>query len=216
MSITQQNKIDNLRAMFGRLYDIIQMNRGLSDRFADHPGFGLRPGARSGARSGAGDSPTVWEKIIAATERYEVDLPGYVYFAMRRIGDTRRNGRLFPEMLLDKFLLERYVHARENEHKSVRIRWDSQRVKFETELQSLNLIPGFDQSTEEQKNQFILLSRSPVFSNLFLFYKSILNHLPEVYERVREDALFQYSLFPAVYDDIIQSEYVIGRLLQKS
>jgi hypothetical protein len=193
--------------MFGRLYDIIQKNRGLSDRFVDHPGFGAKP---SGNRN-----QTVWEKIIAAADRYSVDLPGYVFFAMRRIGDTRRSGKLFPEMLLDQYLLERYVHARENEHESIRIRWNSQMVKFDTELQNLNLIPGFDQSSEKEKNQFILLGRSPVFSDLFLFYKSVLNDLPDIYNKIREDALFQYSLFPAVYDDLIQSDYVLGRLLQK-
>jgi hypothetical protein len=205
--MSRQDKINSLRKMYGRLYDIIQTNRGLPDRFANHSGFNTRSGPKD---------LTVWEKIIAATERYQVDLPGYVYFAMRRIGDTRKSKKLFPEMLLDKALLDRYVYARENEYKSVRIRWDSQRAKFDTELQSLNLIPGFDQSTAEEKHQFILLSCHPVFSDLFLFYKSVLNHLPAVYEKVREDALFQYSLFPSVYDDLIQSDEVISKLLQKS
>jgi hypothetical protein len=199
------DKVSRLRTMYGRLYDIIQRNRGLSDRFANHPGFNTR-------RS---DGKTVWDKIIDAAERYEVDLPGYVFFAMRRLGDTRKKGNLFPDMLLDKYLLERYVRAKENEHKSVRIRWESQAAKFDAELQSLSLIEGFDPSSDKEKNQFILLSRSPVFSDLFLFYKSVLNDLPEIYDEVRDDALFQYSLFPAVYDDLIRSDLVLRRLLQK-
>jgi hypothetical protein len=193
--------------MYAKLHDIIQKNRGLPDRFLDHPRIGER-------RSGKSDQ-TVWEKIIAAVERYDVDLPGYVFFAMRRISDTRRSGKLYPDMLLDQYLLDRYAHVRENEYKSVRFRWESQTVKFDTELQSLDFIHGLKKTGDKEKSRFILLSRSPVFSDLFLFYKSVLNDLPEVYEKIRDDALFQYSLFPTIYDDLIQSDFVIKTLLQK-
>jgi superfamily II DNA or RNA helicase len=201
----RQNKPrEALKATFARLYDIIQRNRGIPDHFADHPGFDRV----------SGDSErTVWDKILSATIRYNVDSLGYVYFAMKRIGNTRNTTELYPEMLLSKELLERYVHAQDNEYENVRIRWKSQKIQLDTEIQKLDTIPGFNDSTPRQKNQFVLLSNYPHFSDLFLFNQAVINDLPAVYKQVRGDALFQYSLFPTVYDELLEDRERITELL---
>jgi hypothetical protein len=199
---TQQ--LETIKATFARLYDIIQRNRGVPDKFSDHPGFNRVTGE---------SHRTVWERILAATRRYRIEAPGYIYFAMKRIGNTYRGDRLYPEILLSKELLERYVHAYQTEYENVRIRWNSQKIQFDNELQKLDTIPGFDNSTSLQKKQFVLLNNYPNFSDLFLFNQSVINELPSIYMKIREDALFQYSLFPTVYDELLEERDWMIKLL---
>jgi hypothetical protein len=204
-AVTISRQAYTVRSIFARFFDAVQRSAGHDDRFKDHPGFDRRSGR---------ENLTVWEKILRAVRNRGFDAPGYVFFAMRKISSRRLKEMPVPNMLLSSALLDLYAEVCGQEREAVVCRWTDQLLLFDAEVYKMQGIAGFAALSDKKQRQFVILKADLVFSELFLFYQAMRYDLPEIYgdEKIFETACFQYSLFPDIYDSVIDADKILEKL----
>ena len=145
----------------------------------------------------------VWEKLILKTRERNFDLPGYIFFALKKLVPGCRE--VYPNMLLSDKLLTEYDEVRKAHDAAEQVAWTSQDKLFRVCIAQYGHIKEFALNmTEQQQKQFVLLQNDGQFSPLFLFVHAEANDLYEICHRTQSDALLQYSGHPAVFDEIFR------------
>ena len=146
---------------------------------------------------------SVWEKLVLKTQNFNVDLYGYIFYALRKLVPTRRE--VYPKMLLEEELMAEYLQVRAYISSNEEVAWKSQEQTFRCLVAQYAAIQEFAQNTgERQQRQFVLLQKDLPFSPLFLFVQAADAGLLDVCRRVQEDAFLQYSIHPFTYNNILQ------------
>jgi hypothetical protein len=198
-----QEKVNEAREIFQRLYDIFRRRNGSKDRFEDHPGFHKRTGKH-----------TSWERLAAAADEWRIELPGYIYTALKKLMEGRGDKEIHPHFLLSPALLEEYKKIYPTVIRDIEIRWRDQQLLFDAEMKNVNTMPWLEGTTENYRERYVLLMGSS-FDSMFYFYRAVLCGAEEVAAQFEWQARLEYSLFPALYDGIIKKKKVLERLRGK-
>ena len=188
-----------LKSAYVRTYKMLLESTGRSDRY-----IGTR--TKSQPEDDRRDGPqrlNVWEKIVQALTIRQLNITGYVYYAMTTLWNTYHE--IYPAMLLSRRLLEEYQAARTQLEEQDKFRWRSEQTLFKGECWKIR---DYGEMTERQQRQFALLSRNLQLSPLFRYLHARLNGLPELCERLRKRAALQYGTNPDLYDEFIAQEGV--------
>ena len=160
---------------------------------------------------------SIWEKILLLIDRNNIDMHGYLFYALSRLisGDRGSSSTVMyssgpvPAQLLSQVLIDDYSHYRKNLDQSERCRWESQKRAFDTECRLYDVDPEYvENTTPMQRRQFALLRKHSQFSPLFIYFHAYMNGLTSLCEKSRRNAVLQYSGHPAIFDDLF-SQYDI-------
>jgi hypothetical protein len=116
---------------------------------------------------------------------------------------------IHPHFLLNEALLSEYQRTQASIFRSIEIQWQDQQLIFDSELRKWDTLPSMAGSMK--KELWVLLSENK-FSSLFQFYRAVLCDCSKLEDATREEARFEYSLFPSVYSSLIKNEKVLERL----
>jgi hypothetical protein len=195
-----------VRETFRRLYNIFRRKSGFEDRFEDHPGFNQRSGKHR-------LSP--WDRLVLAAEQRHLDLPGYVFAAMKKGMEDQNTKEFHPHFLLKAEYWDEYQRTYPTILRSIEIKWQDQRLMFDSEIQRLKSMPWFQDTSAETQEKYVLLAEDKRFSDLFIFYKAVLGGYTRLANDVKDNARFEYALFASAYDPLINN-LTISERLQKN
>jgi len=191
--------VETLKTAYVRTYKMLLESTGRSDRY-------IRTQTKSRPDDDRREGPqrlNVWEKIVRVLTLRQLNITGYVYYAMTTLWNTYHE--IYPNMLLSRQLLEEYQAGRALLDEQDRFRWCSEQTQFKSECWKIR---DYGEMTEQQQRQFALLSRNLQLSPLFRFLHAWLNGLPDLCEQSRQRAALQYGTNPCLYDEFLEQEGV--------
>ena len=192
-------QVETLKNAYQRTYKMLLRSSGRNDHYINTK-TKLRT---EDDRPDVSHHLNVWEKIIRAVTARQLNVTGYVYYAMTMLWN--RKHEIFPNMLLNTRLLEGYQENRDVLDKQEQLRWESEKTLFRRECWKMQ---GYGNMTERQQRQFVLLDRNIQLSPLFVYLHAWINGLMDLCHHLRDSAALQYGKSPALYDELIRQEPV--------
>jgi hypothetical protein len=196
-------KTKTAKEIFSRLYNLFRSKSGQDDRFEDHPGWDKPTGE---------NNLTPWDRLEIAVEERGIELPGYIFVTLKKLLEDHTAKKFHPHFLLNATLLDEYQRTYSSTIRSIEIRWHDQRLIFDSGIKRVDTMPWFESATLEEKEKYVLLSENKQFTDLFVFYMAVQRGFDKLEEETKGNALFEYSLFPSVYESLIKSNKILEKL----
>ena len=193
------------RETFRRVYNHLRSRSGHEDRFENHPGWDTPTGK---------NNFTPWDRLAIAAKEQEIEqiLPGYIFSSLKRAFEDYNAASYHPHFLLRPEIMSEYKRTYPSTVRGIEIRWNDQRLIFDSGMKHVDTMQWFAEPSAEEKEKYVLLSENNQFSDLFVFYMAAIRGFVKLEEETRDNARFEYFLFPAVYDSLINNNDVLKKL----